>query len=185
MDTKKLKHLYENTDMTQREIGKALGFKSGKAVFNYCVKNYSSAYRKARQERLLSKGKQGPLNPMFGKCGEEHPRFKGAVSDNKGYWMVLKPDWYTGRRGSKHVFLHSVVVCERLGWTEIPRGWCVHHCDSDPSNNDFDNLVAMTIQEHGLLHVALGGVTTISKESTLKWVEAHRAGNSYDIVCSA
>lgn len=119
---------------------------------------------------------------MFGKSGLSHPRYQGIVSDNKGYWIVLKPDWYTGRKNSKHVFLHSVVVCENLGWTEIPKGYVVHHCDFDPSNNDFNNLVVLTVAEHMSLHAVLKGVTTISKESTLKWVEARRAGNSYDIV---
>ena len=182
MDTKKLEYLYENTSLSQKEIAKCLGLKSARAVQKYCYRHYTSAYRKERHSKLLAEAKLGSLNPMFGKSGLYHPRYLGVVSDNKGYWMVLKPEWYTGRKSSKHVFLHSVVVCEHLGWTEIPKGYVVHHCDFDPSNNDFDNLVVLTVAEHMSLHAALKGVTTISKESTLKWVEARRAGNSHDIV---
>ena len=87
--------------------------------------------------------------------------------------MVLKPEWYTGRKKSKHVFVHHIVVCAALGLTEIPKGWVVHHCDENPMNNVFDNLVLMTMTDHGRLHKTLESATTISKESTLKWVEAH------------
>jgi hypothetical protein len=84
------------------------------------------------------------------------------------------------------VFVHSLVVCENLGLTEIPKGWVVHHCDINPYNNSFDNLVMITMSDHTRLHRYLAGATTISKESTLKWVEAH--GTPWkrdDIVCSA
>lgn len=110
---------------------------------------------------------------MTGKTGAAHHNHIGVVSDNKGYLMVLKPDWYTGRKNSKHVFQHHVVVCEHLGLTAIPKGWCVHHVDKNPHNNVFDNLVLMTVSDHLRLHsTVLVGATTISKESTLKWVEA-------------
>ena len=82
-------------------------------------------------------------------------------------------------------FLHHLVMCEHLGITEIPRGYCVHHCDFNPHNNDIGNLVLLTVGEHSALHQALAGATTISKESTAKWLEAHRAGIRQDIVCSA
>ena len=31
---------------------------------------------------------------------------KGIVADGKGYLMILKPSWYTGRKGCKHIFYH-------------------------------------------------------------------------------
>lgn len=167
-----IKTLYENTDLTQREIADKLGI-SWKRVFLYIKKNYSKAYRIQRKARCYRKSKLGDKNPMFGQFGEAHHNYIGEVSDNKGYLMVLKPDWYTGRKRSKHVFSHHIVVCENLGITEIPAKWCVHHCDKNPYNNDFSNLVLMTLSDHVRLHASLEGATTISKESTLKWVEAH------------
>lgn len=176
-----IKELYENTELTQAQIAERLGI-PWKRVFKYIKANYSAAERKERKAIRYRNSKLGSANPMTGQTGEAHPNFVGVVSDNKGYWMVLKPDWYTGRKRSKHVFEHHVVVCLAMQLTEIPKGCCVHHCDFNPQNNSFDNLVLLTMQEHTALHRVLAGATTISKESTLKWVEARRAGNCYDIV---
>ena len=168
-----IKSLYENTDLTQQEIADRLNI-HWKKVFKYVKANYSAEYRKSRKARCYRKSKLGDKNPMCGKNGAEHHNYIGEVSDNKGYLMVLKPDWYTGRKRSKHVFTHHVVVCEALGITEIPKGWCVHHCDGNPYNNNFSNLIVVTLADHTRLHsVLVKGATTISKESTLKWVEAH------------
>ena len=176
-----VKYLYENTELTQQQIAAQLGV-PWKRVFNYIKNNYSSEYRKARKAKSYRNSKLGDLNPMKGKMGMEHHNFIGAVDDGNGYLMELKPGWYTGRVGSKHVFQHQLVVCRELGITKIPRGWCVHHCDYNPRNNEFGNLVLLTVSDHGRLHQALKGATTISKESTLKWVEAHGTPWRSDIV---
>lgn len=181
-----IRRLIQDTEMTLQAIAEHLNcsYKQVRKVWE----TYPVQYRRARKSRCYRNSKFGDLNPMTGKCGELHPGYVGLVGDNKGYLMVLKPDWYTGRRGSKHVFVHSVVVCEHLGLTEIPAGWCVHHVDCNPYNNVFDNLVLMRQSDHTRLHAYIrqAGATTISKESTLKWVEAH--GTPFkrdDIVCSA
>lgn len=169
-----IKHYYENTQLTLEQIAAITGT-TYKKVWRYVARNYSKEYRKQRKVANYRASKLGDLNPMLNKTREQHPRYIGKVADGKGYLLVVKPDWYTGRKGSHHIFEHSKVVCENLGLTEIPAGYCVHHCDGNPQNNDFSNLVMLTLQEHRLLH-AFTGATTISKESTLKWVEAHRAG---------
>lgn len=179
-----IKSLYENTELTMQSIAEQLGT-TYKVVFNYVKRNYSSEYRRSRKAKTYRNSKLGELNPMLGNVLERHPRYIGIVSDTKGYLMAVKPAWYTGRKKSHHVFVHHLVICESLGLTEIPRGWCVHHCDFNPHNNDVGNLVLLTVGEHSSLHKALAGATTISKESTAKWLEAHRAGIRYDIVCSA
>lgn len=167
-----IKYLYENTEMTLQAIADHTGIPY-KRVFNWVKNNYSREYRTNRKRVSYRNSKAGELNPMYGKTGEQHHNYVGAVSDNRGYLMVLKPEWYTGRKRSKHVFQHHVVVCENLGLTAIPKGWHVHHVDKNPHNNAFDNLVLMTASDHIRLHNnVLVGATTISKESTLKWVEA-------------
>ena len=158
---------------------------SYKVVFNYVKNNYSPEYRRNRKAKTYRNSKLGDKNPMLGNTLDKHPRYIGAVSDCKGYLMAVKPAWYTGRKKSRHVFVHHLVMCEFMGMTEMPRGYCVHHCDFNPHNNDIDNLVLLTVGEHSSLHTALAGATTISKESTAKWLEAHRAGIRQDIVCSA
>ena len=169
-----IKHYYENTQLTLEQIAKQCNT-TYKKVWHYVANNYPKEVRDARKKSNYRASKLGDLNPMLNKTREQHPRYIGVVADGKGYLMVVKPDWYTGRKGSHHVFQHSVVVCENMGLTEIPAGMCVHHCDRNPQNNDFSNLVLLTVEEHRRLH-AFTGATTISKESTLKWVEAQRAG---------
>lgn len=169
-----IKHYYENTELTLQQIADTLGI-GYKAVFNYVKRNYSTSYRKQRKVANYRKSKLGDNNPMTGNFLEKHPRYIGVVSDNKGYLMVVKPDWYTGRKKSHHVFQHHVVYCENTGLTEIPAGYVVHHCDRNPQNNTFDNLLLMTMSEHASWHSSQEGATTISKESTAKWLEAHRA----------
>lgn len=175
----KIKYLIENTELTMAEIRAQV--KCRGQIVTDVLKSYPASYRKARKTHHYRKSKLGDLNPMFNKTREQHHNYKGVVSDNKGYLLVLKPEWYTGRKRSKHVFQHSVVVCEHLGLTEIPAGYVVHHCDHNPLNNDFSNLVMLTMPEHTALHQHLKGATTISKESTLKWVEVRRAAKAAKI----
>lgn len=174
-------YLFQNTELTQQQIADKLGI-HWKKVFNYIKNTYSSADRRARKAKCYRNSKLGAKNPSFGLRGEDSRKYVGLVSDSKGYLMLIKPNWYTGRVGSKHVFHHHIVMCEAMGITTIPAGHCVHHCDFNPHNNHIDNLVLLTLGEHTSLHAALAGATTISKESTTKWLEAHRAGIRRDIV---
>ena len=167
-----IKHYFENTDLTQVQIAAKVGV-HWKHVFKYIKNNYSSAERKLRKARTYRASKLGDKNPMFGVRGDEHHYFVGDVSDAKGYLMRLKPDWYTGRAGSKHVFVHSLVMCAHYGITEIPKGWCVHHVDCNPHNNTVENLMIVTLGDHQRIHRNLYSATTISKESTAKWLETH------------
>lgn len=168
-----IKYLYENTELTQKQIAAKLGI-PWKRVYNYIKANYSAEFRKAQKAKRYRYSKLGDKNPSHGLTGDKSRKYLGLVSDSKGYLMIIKPDWYTGRAGSKHVFYHHVVVCENMGLTAIPKGWCVHHVDMNPHNNDFGNLVLCTIGDHSSIHAVIrAGATTISKESTLKWVEAH------------
>lgn len=166
-----IKRLYETTELTLQQVADHTGT-SYKQVFGYVARNYSREHRTNRKRNSYRKSKTGDLNPMYGATGNMHHNYKHVVGDSKGYLMELKPEWYTGRAGSKHVFQHHIFVCLGLGLTSIPAGWCVHHVDENPHNNAFDNLVLMTMSDHQRLHRVLAGATTISKESTLKWVEA-------------
>lgn len=176
----KIRELIENTDLTLHNIAKKLGCSISK-VRGVWTK-YPKSYRKVRKSDCYRRSKTGNLNPMKGKYGDKHHYYKGVVGDSKGYLMVLKPDWYTGRKGSNHIFEHHYVVCKELGITEVPAGHCVHHCDHNPRNNSFDNLVLLTMSDHSALHSYLGSATTMAKASTLKWVEARNAQKSNDIV---
>lgn len=176
-----IKQLYENTELTQQQIADKLGI-HWKRVFKYIKANYTIEYRKQRKSKCYRNSKLGDLNPMLNKHGALHHRYIGRTPDCKGYMLVLKPDWYTGRKRSNHIFEHHLIVCLSMGLTCVPKGWCVHHCDLNKMNNSFDNLVLLTLSDHARLHKVLESATTISKESTLKWVEKHGAVYSHDIV---
>ena len=176
-----IKELYENTELTQQQIADQLGIPF-KRVFKYIKANYTPEYRRTRKAKCYRNSKLGDLNPMLGKSGELHHNYLGRTPDGKGYMLVLKPEWYTGRANSKHIFEHHFVLCLAMGLTEIPAGWVVHHCDHIKMNNSFDNLVLITMGDHTRLHQSLKGATTISKESTLKWVETYGTVYCRDIV---
>ncbi len=163
-------NLLTSTDLTYDQIAKRLCL-SYKQVWRR-AQTLPKEYREDRRAKMCVRLKLGSNNPMYGKSGTNHPNYKGVVSDNKGYHMILKPEWYMGRKNSKHIFLHHFVVCMEMKLSHVPRGWCVHHCDLDKLNNEFDNLVLMTISDHMRLHQYINKcLTTISKESTFKWVE--------------
>lgn len=76
----------------------------------------------------------------------------GMITDGKGFVMCLKPEWYTGRKSAKYVYYHSVVMCEALGITEIPKGFLVRHIDSDKRNNDISNLILLSLSANDRLN---------------------------------
>lgn len=146
-----IKYLYETTDYPLARIAVECAL-SYDIVWRFIRDNYSVEIRKARKKINYSLSKLGPKNPMKGKYKELHPRYKEVVEDGKGYLLVLKPDWYTGRKGSKHIFEHHSVYCKNADITEIPLGFVVHHIDEDKQNNSIDNLVMMTNATHCRLH---------------------------------
>lgn len=99
-----------------------------------------------------SRSKMGVLNPMHQKTGEKHHGYKGVISDGKNYFLILKPNWFTSRKGSKHAFLHQVVFCQATGLTGIPQGFTIHHIDGNPANNDIHNLALVTTRGHARIH---------------------------------
>jgi len=147
----KIKDLYENTEYTIQEIADMLGVAFWK-VGGYLHKNYPIEHRLARKSICYRNSKLGNKNPSHGKNGKDSKKFIGDISDGKGYILNLKPDWYTGRKGCKHVFKHSIVMCESMFMSEIPQGFCIHHIDGNKTNNNINNLALMTLGAHSRLH---------------------------------
>ena len=160
---KEIIKLYGTTSLTMTHIATTVGC-SWEYVKKTVVGNFSKAYRTERKAGCYRRSKEGVLNPMYGKYGARHHNFIGAVSDNKGYLMVLKPEWYTGRKRSKHIFEHHYVYCITHGLTCIPKGFCVHHKDQVKTNNNPDNLLLLPLGEHAKLHHRLRRAETIREE---------------------
>lgn len=148
-------HLFKNTDAPMAQIAKESKLEYYK-VLKILGDNFSEAEIANRESKLYRKSKLGSNNPAYGLQGEQTSQYKGGiVSDGQGYLMVKKPQWYTGRKGSDYVFYHSVVMCEALGLTEIPKGFVVHHIDMDPHNNLISNLALLDMGAHSKLHSML------------------------------
>lgn len=148
-------NLFESTSMTLRDIADQYHMRYTRLI-EFLNEKYSQEEFDKRKSRLYRESKSGDKNPMSGKCADQHPRYVGVTEDGKGYLMCLKPDWYTGRKGSKHIFVHSLVMCQHLGITEIPKGYVVHHIDGNKHNNDIDNLALLTVSGHSKLHNIMG-----------------------------
>lgn len=144
-------NLYKTTNMRIEDICKEAKLENY-IVIDILKSHFSEDFMNSRKSKLYSDSKKGDLNPMKKMTGEDHPRYIGIVDDGNGYDMIKKPEWYTGRHGSDYVFYHSVVMCEALGLTEIPKGFVVHHIDGNKKNNDISNLALVTISGHSKIH---------------------------------
>lgn len=166
---------YFNTDKTYLEIAQLVGASEG-VIMKLYQSNFSKQELRDRAKKSWAKAKIGELNPMYGNTRDKHPRYKGVISDGKGYQLILKPDWYTGRAGSKHIFYHHYVYCLENNLTEIPLGFDIHHKDGNPLNNDISNLELLSKVDHAKLHGKRS--ETISEESTSKCLETEGTHSS-------
>ena len=153
--------LFESTYKTQKEIGELAGV-SGPYISVWSIARYDKEFLRTRKSECYRQSKLGAKNPMTGKHKEKHPTYKGIIDDGKGYKLILKPDWFTSRKGSKHVYYHQVVYCLDRGLTGIPDGMCIHHIDEDKLNNAKSNLIMLTKKDHSRLHQQLKRIKNIS-----------------------
>ena len=142
-----IRHTYFTIEYIARTLGCTYS-----VLGSYYRANFSEEFKKKRKSECYRRSKLGKKNPMFGKFREKHHNFKGDCSDCKGYVLVLKPSWFTGRPNSKHIFKHHYEYCKAHNLTEIPNGCAVHHKDFNPLNNEPDNLKLLTNSDHSKLH---------------------------------
>jgi hypothetical protein len=128
-----------------------LGY-SYRVVMRYWKQYYSAEDFRKRCSRLNRMHKIGSSNPMYGKKGVAHHSFKDVVHSTQGYRLVPAPAWYTGNVDKSRVLEHIIVWCTHYGYTELPRGYVVHHIDHSRTNNSICNLMLMTIGDHLAYH---------------------------------
>lgn len=150
-DEEQCKKLFEETLLSKDKIARKLKVRVTR-VSDFINSYYTKDYIDLRSYKSRAASKTGSNNPMQGKVGDQHHNYKGIISDGKGYKIILKPDWYTGRKGSKHVFYHTVVFCEALGLSELPKGFVIHHIDGNPENNNLENLALVSVNGHSKIH---------------------------------
>jgi aspartate carbamoyltransferase regulatory subunit len=115
-----------------------------------------------RESMVRSKAKKNHFS-LSPELMEEIRKLAHYIQDRKGYLLMLKPVWATGRVGSKHIFVHQVVMMEHLKITKIPEGFVVHHVNGDKTDNRIHNLALLTNEAHLKQHQ----VTQTSNELTL------------------
>ena len=157
--------LYSTTSMTMKDICKEVKLPDY-IVQKILSDNFSEKYRNERKAKLYRLSKRCENSPRFQKYGADSSQWVGGiVDDGNGYDMIKKPEWYTGRKGSDYVFLHTVVMCEHLGLTELPKGYVVHHIDGNKKNNTIDNLAVMTVSGHSKLHSLMKNLCKVQRLS--------------------
>jgi len=147
--------LFKESELTLQQITDYVGG-TPKHTQNVIGKNFSRKERIVRKKKNYSRSRIGKNNPMYGKKGKNSPSYKTGKCVRKGKrTLVLKPDWYTGRKGSNYIYEHSYIYCLWNLLTEIPAGYCIHHKDQIKNNNDITNLQMMTLGDHVRLHARL------------------------------
>lgn len=73
----------------------------------------------------------------------------------KKYTQDKRTGYYTCTSGNRKR-LH-IAVWEHEHGVAVPPGCVIHHLDWNKTNNDINNLICLTIQEHERLHNVIGG----------------------------
>jgi hypothetical protein len=178
-------------DLQADAVGKKYGASYFPTVRRIWVNEFGEADVKQRFKRLCAISKQGEKNPMHGKTGDKHPRYR-IEGWNMGYRMIPVPDWYTGPiYKTDKVSEHIIVALEAAGKTELDAGEVVHHKNHRKLDNRPENLEIMSRGKHCAYHrwnTGTGwskkGATTIPKGSrkAKKASEAHSIRKDDDIV---
>lgn len=74
---------------------------------------------------------------------------KYAIEQKTGYYVCT-----TGKRERLHIVKYREEV---LGGREVPPGCVIHHLDWNKSNNNVENLICVSIEEHERIHNIIGG----------------------------
>lgn len=133
--------LYSCINATVQDIAKIVKLPYC-SVQKFLDENCSKEFQDKRNAKLY----------LVSKSCEESCHEKDLIEDGNGYLMSVRPDWYTGRVGKRYVYQHTIVMCEHLGITELPKGMVVHHIDYNKKNNDISNLALLTAGAHAKLH---------------------------------
>ena len=156
-------NLYESTYISLSEICKQAGIKKY-MLQDILNEHYSEEFQNKRNE----KANLYLLNSNRSTFSDIKSSYNGLMDDGNGNLMCFKPDWYTGRKNSRRVFLSSIIMCERLGITEIPKGFTVIHIDGNKHNNNIDNLALVTISGKDKLHTVQNNLCKVQRSENIR-----------------
>lgn len=130
--------------------------KLAKDKHHYCSR---TCHIEAKKEYM-----KGEKNHQYGITGEKNASWKNGRRTTKyGYYMVYAPGHPFSR--DRCVLEHRLIAEKYLlneensieinGKRYLSPNYVVHHIDFDRKNNDPDNLVVMTKEEHQKLHATM------------------------------
>ena len=72
---------------------------------------------------------------------------------------------------SVNLRIHILEACKKYNVSEIPEGFVVHHIDGNKLNNDWSNLMMLSLSDHTILHLYLARhpeITCASEQDVLE-----------------
>lgn len=139
------------SDLTMQEVAKQAKCRQP-SVKRVWTELYGEQAVHSRKIKKYRESKLADKNPFYNKKGSEHHSFRKVISDQRGYVRIHAPDWYRGPKSDGYAREHIVIYCESRRLTKLPDGLQVHHLDLDRKNNSPNNLIALSAQDHTLLH---------------------------------
>lgn len=143
LDMDEFKHLYYELNMTQKEVGEALGV-SQKTVFKFMRRNNLPARKAAKRYQR----------------GEQNQSWKGGKRINEqGYVEIYMPEYEHTRSNGyvrEHIFIAEKMLGRQLKFYSVgdERNEVVHHINGVKTDNREDNLLVLTAKDHIKLHNA-------------------------------
>ena len=141
LDLELFKHLYYDLNMTQTEVAKEMGT-SQKVVYKFMRRNNLPARVAAKRYQ------RGELNSFW----------KGGRRINEQGYVEIYVPGYEHARSNGYVKEHILVAEKMLGrrlkyfGQGNPNNEVVHHINGIKDDNREENLLILTLAEHGKLH---------------------------------
>lgn len=89
----------------------------------------------------------------YEKDGKKYAKFNGLkFKQEKSGYYVINNNW---DETIKNNYRLHVAVWEYFNNQTVEKGYCIHHIDSDKTNNDLSNLQCVSFKEHRRIHDSL------------------------------
>jgi len=140
--------------------GKEIPFKSTKTFHHFKCDNCGTDFERAKNGKLresqihfCSKCPTLSLSASLSSPTRHKKYLEKGYKNDRGYKEIFVGPEYPYRK-SGWVREHIIVMEKHIG-KKIPKGMVVHHIDGDKQNNNIDNLLLCTVQEHNNCHAKI------------------------------